>query len=85
MTTLPPFNNGACADHDAEDWHAEGRGRKVKNATKRAKAVCAGCPALTLCLTWQLDHEGDLSAGSRHGVYGGLTGRERARLARGAA
>jgi WhiB family redox-sensing transcriptional regulator len=41
-----------------------------------AKAICARCPVSDLCLTVALRN------GERHGVWGGKTERERARLRR---
>jgi WhiB family transcriptional regulator, redox-sensing transcriptional regulator len=39
-----------------------------------AKVVCAGCPVQTECLTYALE------ADEPHGIWGGLTPRERRRL-----
>lgn len=39
-----------------------------------AKAVCNGCPVVAECLEWALDNR------CTHGVWGGLTGEERARV-----
>ncbi len=35
-----------------------------------AKALCAGCPALTECRQWGIDHE-------RYGIWGGLSEKQR--------
>jgi len=43
---------------------------------------CRWCPVTVECLRVALDRELDLSAGHRHGVWGGLTPDERARYAR---
>ncbi|MFF9129155.1 WhiB family transcriptional regulator [Streptomyces sp. NPDC014806] len=43
-----------------------------------AKRICAGCPVRTECLDEQLRNED----GSRYGIYGGLTPRERSQLVR---
>ena len=42
----------------------------------QAKAICARCPVSDMCLTVALRN------GERHGVWGGKTERERARLRR---
>uniref|UniRef100_UPI0038D0E084 WhiB family transcriptional regulator n=1 Tax=Kitasatospora indigofera TaxID=67307 RepID=UPI0038D0E084 len=42
----------------------------------RAKAVCGGCPVRTECLAQALDHR------IEHGVWGGMTERERRALLR---
>jgi len=39
----------------------------------RQKAICARCPVREQCLEWALDHE-------EHGVWGGLTKKERRSL-----
>ena len=46
---------------------------KGMNATK-AKRVCAGCPVRQTCLDWALQ------AGERHGIWGGRSPDQRARL-----
>lgn len=62
-----------CAQTDPEVWfpapgHTEGE--------RRAKAICAGCPVRTECLTHALD------IGAEHGVWGGLSPRQRQSLRR---
>lgn len=55
---------------------------KGQNVTD-AKKVCARCSVITECLEFALDLEAsDDTHRSRHGVYGGLSPRERAALAR---
>ena len=50
--------------------------REVREA--RAKAICARCPVIGECATYAL------VAGERHGVWGGLSERDRAALRLGA-
>lgn len=52
---------------------------------KEAKALCAVCPLSRKekCLSDVMEFEGGLTAGNRHGIYGGLTEGERAALSRG--
>lgn len=70
----------ACAGHDPGLWFAE------KGATyAEALAVCEGCPVRAECLEHALDAEAGAHGSSRHGVWGGATPRERARLHRQAA
>jgi WhiB family redox-sensing transcriptional regulator len=45
-------------------------------AQNRAKAVCTGCPVRTECLAYALDQR------IEHGVWGGMTERERRALLR---
>lgn len=51
--------------HQTGDWHTD------KKAVIAAKAVCATCPVTTECLQTALDNC------KRHGIWGGLTPRER--------
>ncbi|RKE19616.1 WhiB family transcriptional regulator [Streptomyces sp. TLI_171] len=48
----------------------------VEFATRRAKAVCAGCPVREMCLALALRRS------EPHGVFGGLTAEERRQLKR---
>jgi WhiB family redox-sensing transcriptional regulator len=80
---VPEWMNAAvCAGADPNDFHPEGAGLALKYAERRAKMVCAECPVRTRCLDWQMQFEGQVGASSRQGVYGGLNGSERARLAK---
>lgn len=63
--------------YDPDWWHAEGAGAKY--ATMQAQKVCKSCPVQLKCLTYGL--EVDEQTNGRHGVYGGLTGEQRAELA----
>lgn len=57
-----------CRTADPEALFAEGA------AQVRAKAVCSGCPVRTECLAHALDQR------IEHGVWGGMTDRERRAL-----
>lgn len=46
-----------------------------------AAARCAGCPVIEQCLADAMAQEGTLSAGSRYGIRGALSPKERASLA----
>ncbi|MEU6350143.1 WhiB family transcriptional regulator [Streptomyces sp. NPDC047072] len=59
-----------CRTGDPDELFAEGA------AQNRAKAVCNGCPVRTECLASALDNRID------HGVWGGMTDRERRALLR---
>ncbi|MER7805346.1 WhiB family transcriptional regulator [Streptomyces parvulus] len=64
------------------DWSAQGRCRTehpdalfVQGAEQnRAKALCTGCPVRTDCLALALDER------IEHGIWGGMTERERRAL-----
>ena len=52
---------------------------------KRAKDICHPCPVRGKCLDLAMDLEGrglGVHEGRRFGVWGGLSGRERSRLAK---
>lgn len=50
---------------------------------KAAKRFCQQCPVRAECLADAMRVEADLSATGRHGIRGGLTSGQRARLAKG--
>lgn len=51
-------------------------------AYKRARAVCADCPAKAQCLQAALDEEGTIDKAGRAGIRGGLTPDERMKISR---
>ncbi|MGV9255643.1 WhiB family transcriptional regulator [Streptomyces sp. NPDC003697] len=61
---------GTCRVGNPDDLFVEGA------AQHRAKAVCTGCPVRTECLAYALDQR------IEHGVWGGMTERERRALLR---
>lgn len=60
----------ACRDADPDVFFPEKGG-----STRHAKRICAGCPVASQCL------EVALAEGERIGIWGGLSERERRRLA----
>lgn len=72
---------GACRPHDPEIFFVPvtDRGSARASRERRAKRICASCPVLFTCR----DHA--VRAGEVHGVWGGLTERERAALSEGGA
>ncbi|MFF1958008.1 WhiB family transcriptional regulator [Streptomyces sp. NPDC058220] len=68
------------------DWHAAGRCLPKPDlffadfggSADRARSICAACPIQLLCLNQAMEQENGLSYTYRHGVWGGLTPRERA-------
>ncbi|MGV9256849.1 WhiB family transcriptional regulator [Streptomyces sp. NPDC003703] len=60
----------ACRTADPDELFVEGA------AQNRAKMVCTGCPVRTECLAHALDNR------IEHGVWGGMTERERRALLR---
>lgn len=66
----PPWMAEAdCAQTDPEAFFPERGG-----STREAKKVCATCLVQAECLDYALDHD------ERHGIWGGLSERERRRI-----
>ncbi|WP_225801762.1 WhiB family transcriptional regulator [Streptomyces sp. NK15101] len=64
------MSSGVCRTARADELFVEGA------AQNRAKAVCFGCPVQAECLAYALDRRVE------HGVWGGMTERERRALLR---
>lgn len=67
----PWRDDAACREHDPEMFFSEHPADEV-----RAQRVCYSCPVMADCLQYALDRR------ERHGVWGGTTEVERARLRR---
>ena len=69
---------GLCSDSPTpDDWYPEGYDHQANAAvTRKAKNVCASCPAMAACLQYAIDND------ERHGIWGGFTERERVQLDR---
>lgn len=67
---------GACRETDPEIFFAVGEGPEALQQTDDAKAVCNACPVKDICRDW--------AVGTRqeHGVWGGMTAKERHNLRR---
>lgn len=68
--------SAACRDTDPELFFPVTDVGPGAQQVERAKAVCARCPVREACLSFALE------SGLDHGVFGGLTERERRTLAR---
>lgn len=71
--------DAACATADPDlffpDWTAKWHfGASVSQVTKVAKSICAGCVVQGECLAYAL------AVDERHGIWGGLSEREREKL-----
>lgn len=64
------MSSGLCRTARADDLFVEGA------AQNRAKSLCTGCPVQAECLAYALDQRVE------HGVWGGMTERERRGLLR---
>lgn len=62
---------GVCAQIDPETWFPDKGG-----STREAKAMCARCPVAAECLDYALENE------ERFGIWGGLSERERRKIAK---
>jgi WhiB family redox-sensing transcriptional regulator len=72
----PWMDDALCAQTDPDLFFPETKGGS--HATE-AKKVCRECPVREQCLAYALEH------GELHGIWGGLSPKERARLGRAAA
>lgn len=66
-----------CAQGDASLWFPPRSGAREAAA---AVTVCCRCPVVDECLTYAMEYEG--RDRFRYGIWGGLTPRQRERLAR---
>ncbi|HEV3473119.1 MAG TPA: WhiB family transcriptional regulator [Actinomycetota bacterium] len=62
---------GLCAERDPDLWFAIGALEH-----RQAKRICRDCPVQRECLSYAMDHPVD------HGIWGGMTERERLRWRR---
>jgi WhiB family redox-sensing transcriptional regulator len=67
------MRDGLCAQTDPEEFYPVKGG-----STRTAKAVCEVCPVRAECLSYAVEHD------ERHGIWGGLSERERRPLRRAA-
>jgi WhiB family transcriptional regulator, redox-sensing transcriptional regulator len=65
------MERGLCGEVDGDAWFPEKGG-----STYMPKKICRACPVRSECLDYAMEH------GERHGVWGGLSERERNRLAK---
>ncbi|MFF3351004.1 WhiB family transcriptional regulator [Streptomyces sp. NPDC002779] len=78
------MREGGAVGTFGEEWGGQAKCRTVEPdelfvdgaAQNRAKVVCAGCPVRTECLAHALDRR------IEHGIWGGMTERERRALLR---
>jgi WhiB family redox-sensing transcriptional regulator len=68
----PRWDGAACIGHDAELWfHDAETNRDAKTWTAKAKTICEGCDLIKLCRDWAIEQR------IPHGVYGGMSAKER--------
>ena len=75
---IPPDASPACAGAPDAVMFPEHPGDPTSWIA--ARALCAVCPLTAACLTVALDSEGGGGAQMRHGMWGGTTPAERARM-----
>ena len=69
--------HAACRGRDPEWWFP-----RPGSTGSQALRICAGCPVARDCLAEQMDREGGIHHADRHGIWGGLSPRQRYALAR---
>lgn len=75
LPTVPEWvDRAACTEADARAFFPERDGRQHGSDARTAKAICSRCLVRLECLTYGLDEV--------HGIWGGLTHDERAKLLR---
>lgn len=79
MTSTPKNwrDAAACLAEDAELFYPVGETGPALLQIEEARAVCTSCPVQSACLETALALEGGTGPESRHGIWAGLTGRER--------
>lgn len=76
------WTKAACKGEDPELWFREySTTLPGKFAASKAKAICEACPIREQCLESALIEERGLGHLARRGIRGGMTGRQRQRLA----
>lgn len=84
VSLVPPLMDwradAACAELPKEMFYPA-RGSGVRYRYEEARQVCLGCPVRQACLAAAMEAEGTDNLGYRHGMFGGLTPRERHQLA----
>ncbi|MGH4031764.1 WhiB family transcriptional regulator [Actinomycetota bacterium Odt1-20B] len=68
-------SRGACAAADPEIFFPAGSSSAVVVQTDRAKRICESCDVVETCLWWAM------VTAQPHGIWGGLTERERREMA----
>lgn len=79
-TPVPWRDLALCRQTDPDLWHPAGTGPQAAAQTRQAQQICARCPVIEACLRAALDIERGAGAARRHGIWGGLTARQRHRL-----
>lgn len=77
-----PPENGACIGYPTDWWYpiasnrdTPGTRQVAREATSKALEICSKCHVRTDCLQYSLEWE-------PHGIWGGMTERERSRMRR---
>ena len=70
------YRSAACRDVSTSAFYPPDneRGVLARRRVQRAKQICDSCPVIRICLATAI------SAGEKHGIWGGLTPQERQRL-----
>jgi WhiB family redox-sensing transcriptional regulator len=68
-------DKAACIDKDPETFYKPGR------SAQKARDICNLCPVWEECLLFAMQAEAQEDFWHRYGIFGGLSGEERAQLA----
>ena len=69
-------HKAACREEDPELFYPLGSTGPWELQIQEAKAVCRRCPVMETCGTWALE------TGQEHGVFGGMSEKERRAIKR---
>lgn len=75
---MSTFEDAKCAGEDVETFYPSEHDRA---GMKAARAICSGCPIVRECLEFALSAELK-GKQQRHGIFGGLSPRQRGDIAR---
>jgi WhiB family redox-sensing transcriptional regulator len=79
-TAQPWMTDALCTQMNPEMFYPDA-GLGASMQTQFAKEACAMCPVRLSCLAYAMEMEGDLQKQYRHGIWGGLTPKQRHKLA----
>ena len=74
----PGAESATCRSVSGDYWYPDGSAWEVRNKQEVAKSICVDCPVRVECLAHAIDNS------EPHGIWGGMTPKER-RLLRGSA
>ncbi|MFD8687803.1 WhiB family transcriptional regulator [Streptomyces sp. NPDC059651] len=76
------WTKALCLGCDREMWFVEGSTSDANADRREAKTTCLRCPIRSGCLDSAMAEEDGKGESGRHGIRGGLSGRQRFALSR---